>query len=183
MKYMDALMKWWADPETIVIPAGQDNRVIDWLDQQNADTWHQVVMSWNYDHGSKVLSWMLQQDRCDQGTAAQVFLVEGDGHWLWDALADPNKPQDDSHVCSVILKNWDRYKTADLQPKHRGISDRLIALVEEKGNQGRYANTALQDIMRYTGKRQAASRFGSEDGQIVVALEHWAHAKGIEITA
>ena len=182
MKKFDAMMQWWSDDDAIIIPAGEDARIIDWLQQQDADTWHQVVLSWNYDHGDKVLPWILTQDKCDQGTAAQVFFVEGIGHWLWDALADTKKAQDPDHLCSLVLKNWSRYRTSELKPNAQNIPDSLAKMILEKGDQGHFAGTPLSDIMRYCGTRETVSKFASEDGKIVIDLEYWIKSKGIEIT-
>ena len=182
MKQFDALMQYWNDEMATIIPAGQSDEIIEWLKQQDADTWHQVVMSWNYDHGDKVLSWILKQDKCDRGTAAQVFMVEGIGHWLGEALQDPNKAQDPAHVCSLVLQNWSRYRTGELKPGYGKIPDWAQKAIRENGNLGLYANSPLQEITQFSGQRDAVSRYGSEDGKIVVDFEWWLQSKGIKIT-
>lgn len=181
MNKMDALQKWWADPEVVVVPARQTEQIIEWLGQQSPDTWHQVVMTWNYDYGDKVLSWILAQENCDRGTAARIFLVEGVGHWLWDAFGDKNNANDETHVCNIVLRNWSRYKSGELKHGY-DIPDQMLELVQKKGGMGFLKNYPLQEIMGYEGSREAVSQYGSEDGKIVVALDFWMKAKGIELT-
>ena len=101
MDVITALNQWWADPDVLIVPAGEPEKTIEWLKDQTPETWHQVVMTWNYDYGDNVLTWILNQENCDRGTAARIFRVEGFGHWLHDiALAD-----DKNHVCNVALAN------------------------------------------------------------------------------
>ena len=84
--FQDAYDKWWADPEAEVVSCGNPEPVIEWLKGKSADDWHAIATSWNYDYGSEVLAWILEQEECDRGTAAHVFLTEAQGHWLDDAL-------------------------------------------------------------------------------------------------
>lgn len=177
MKKMDALFKYWEDPSCVIVPVGQTEKIIRWLSQQTPETWHCVAMTWNYDYNDKVLSWILQQDRCDKGTAARIFDVEGVGHWIGDkSLADSQ-----NHLCSIVLRNWNRYQTGKF---HHEPQDR--ALIQERVRKsmadGLYAGTPILDVAQYSGTRKAVSEFESEDGKIVVAFDHWVQTNGIEIT-
>lgn len=182
MDKMDALQKWWADPEVVVIPARQTEQIIEWLGQQSPDTWHQVVMTWNYDYGDRVLSWILEQENCDKGTAARIFLVEGVGHWLWDAFENESNAQDKAHVCNMVLRNWRRYRTGELKHGY-DIPEQILQLVQEKGDKGGFENSPLQEIISYEGNREAVSKYGSEDGKIVIAFDFWMKSKGFELPA
>lgn len=170
-------MAWWAAPDVVIIPARATRNIIEWLNEQDSDTWHNVVMSWNYDYGDEVLSWILKQDECDRGTAARIFLVEGLGRWL----GDEQLANDRNHLCHIALSNWQRYKRGEL---HHGLEiphDRKT-WVNEVSKQACYANMPIQNIMNFTGKREAVSKYGSDDGKIVVAFKHWIKTQGIVIT-
>lgn len=179
MVHMDALFQYWADPDHCIIPAGQTDRIIAWLEQQTPDTWHKVVMNWNYDHGDAVLSWILTQPACDKGTAARVFRIEGLGHWLAEVLADPAKADDTTHVCRIVLDNWHRYSAGELSPGAEEVPDWLQKRLAENAGADIVANTPLHAVLAYKGTRDAVSEFASEDGKIVVDFDHWAKANGI----
>lgn len=177
MKKMDALFEYWKDPDYIVVPAGQSDAIVEWLSQQTRETWHRVIMTWNYDYGCEVLSWVLDQQDCDKGTAARIFDVEGLGHWIWDeGLAT-----DRDHVCSIVLKNWERYRTGEFC-HHPHDRERLLEQVRIQMGRGLFTNTPILDVAQYSGSREAVSEFESEDGNIVVAFDHWVRTNGIEIT-
>ncbi len=177
MTEFDALMQYWTDPEVLVIPAGETDRIIEWLGQQTPNTWHKAVMTWNYDYGDKVLSWILQQDSCDRGTAARIFLDEGFGHWL----GDKDLANDENHVCLIALDNWHRYTAGAL--KHgMTVSEADHSKVQDVADWPEYANLPLAEIIGYEGTRDARSKYGSEDGKIVIAFDYWLKEKGIEIT-
>lgn len=176
MKKMDALFKYWEDPNYIIIEAGQPEKIIDWLSQQTPDTWHRVVMTWNYDYEDRVLSWILQQENCDKGTAARVFDIESLGHWLGNAKLAENE----NHLCSIILKNWERYSTGEF--RHNPQNEKmLLEKVRKHVENGLYANTPILGVAQYSGSRDAQSEFESQDGRIVVAFDHWVRTNGIEI--
>lgn len=180
MDHFDALMKYWQDPSYIIIPDGETDEIIAWLQNQTPDTWHNVVLSWNYDNGDKVLTWILNQEDCDRGTAAQVFLVEGVGHWLFDGWANAEAPLDDSHVCVVALKNWSRYKTGEF--KHRqSVTEAEIEKAIGQTHRAALDRQTVEDILRFQGTRDAVSEFGSQDGKIVVDFNHWLAENGISI--
>ena len=180
MNKMDALGLWWVDPAVVIIPAGETTRIIDWLAQQTPDTWHQIVMNWNYDYGYEVLAWILEQDNCDKGTAARIFLVEGVGHWLWDALGDTGSIGDEHHLCRVVLRNWHRYRAGELRPKYM-VPDAALELLRKSESHPLLTNTPILEIMNFEGVRDAFSKYDSEDGKVVVSLDHWAKENGIEI--
>jgi hypothetical protein len=179
MDKMGVLMKWWADPERVIIPAGETDRIIDWLSHQSPETWHQVVLSWNYDYGDRVLTWILTQEQCDKGTAARVFLVEGLGHWL----GDENLANNASHVCRVVLDHWHRYQTNDLKHGMKVPEDSRKWWAEADRVERLYGNSPVNEILNFEGTRDASSKFTADDGKIVIALEYWMEENGIEISA
>lgn len=180
MNYMDALSQYWADPETLIIPAGETDEITVWLESQSPDTWHHVVSTWNYDHGDVVLAWILNQDTCDRGTAANIFLVEGLGHWIWDVVEDEAKFNDPVHVCRIVLNNWHRYTTGDLHHGYRDtIPDDFLDTVRARDINAVFKDTVLADILAYQGQRDAQSKYGSEDGKIRLNFDYWAKMKGI----
>lgn len=46
-----------------------------WLPAQDPRTWHQVALTWNWGHGTAILDWLLDQPRCDRGTAIAIYLL------------------------------------------------------------------------------------------------------------
>ncbi|OED48155.1 hypothetical protein AB838_12130 [Rhodobacteraceae bacterium (ex Bugula neritina AB1)] len=161
----------------MIVQAGQPDTIIDWLTKQTPETWHRVVMTWNYDHEDKVLSWILTQEKCDKGTAARVFDVEGLGHWLGDdtLVRDPN------HLCSIILNNWGRYGSCEFNHSPQDEKEILERTQKHMAN-GMYVGTPILEVVQYVGSRDAVSEFEAEDGKIVVAFDHWTKTNGIEIT-
>lgn len=178
MEKMDALYKYWENPNYVIVKAGQPDAIINWLSDQTPETWHRVVMTWNYDHEDQVLSWILNQDKCDKGTAARVFDVEGLGHWLGDETL-ANQP---NHLCSIILSNWTRYRSDEFRhdPQDENM---ILERVQKSMANGLYAGTPILEVVQYVGSRDAVSEFEAEDGKIVVAFEHWAKSNGIEISS
>jgi hypothetical protein len=181
MNLFDAYNLWWADPSNLIIPAGKTEEILDWLTRQTPDTWHQVASSWNYDWQDDAVAWILEQDACDKGTAAQVFRVLGGGYWLTEVFNDPAKYDDEGALCKIILKNWHRYKSGELKPIAE-VPAFVMKMVEEKGDAPPFKNTPLKEIMTYSGTRGSESMYGSEDGKIVVTLDYWMESKGYELT-
>jgi len=116
-------------------------------------------MTWNYDHEDKVLSWILSQEKCDKGTAARVFDVEGLGHWLGDDTLAENP----NHLCSIILNNWTRYRSGEFfhSPQDKEF---ILHQVQKHMANGLYAGTPILDVVQYVGSRDASSEFEAEDG-------------------
>ena len=50
-----------------------DDAPMKWLAAHGPDEWHQVVISWNWDGGYSVFSWIAAQPACDRATAQ--FLI------------------------------------------------------------------------------------------------------------
>ena len=46
-----------------------------WLPGQDPRTWHQVALTWNWDNGTELLDWILDQPQCDRGTAIAIYLA------------------------------------------------------------------------------------------------------------
>jgi hypothetical protein len=45
-----------------------------WLESEaGPDDWHRVAMSWNWDHGDDVPTWICRQERCDRATALYLY--------------------------------------------------------------------------------------------------------------
>lgn len=182
MNLMQAMSEYWSDPETLVVPAGQPDRTIAWLAQQTPDTWHRVVATWNYDHGDQVLSWILNQDACDRGTAVCVFLTEGLGHWLSDAARNEHAFNDKTHVCRIVMDNWHRYTKADLNHGYNGrVPDDAMSEIARRDTNGFFEGTPLAEILSYQGTRDAQSKYASQDGKIMIDFDHWAEANGVSV--
>jgi len=177
MKITDVATMYFEDPNRIVLESTLPDTITEWLSNQTPDTWHNVATTWNYDYGDEVLSWILQQENCDKGTAAHVFEIVGTCEWLGDeALA-----KDENNLCSIILKNWDRYNSGEFYNKNEN-REMYLDWVHKYVAKGMYADTPILDVAHYTGSRDAQSRFESEDGEIIVNYYHWMKANNIEIS-
>lgn len=148
MDKMDAMFEYWADPDYVIIPERQDEIIVDWLKEQTPDTWHRVASTWNYDHKNLPLVWILNQENCDRGTAAQVFGVEGAAEWLHEQVNGVTSRYGDDHLCSVVLRNWHRYATGELKPAFSWPDD-LAKLVQKAPQAGRYHDRFPRRLMPY----------------------------------
>ncbi len=180
MKHMDALFQYWAEPDYIIIDANKTDEIIAWLEQQTPETWHNVALTWNYDAGDRVMRWMLDQDTCDKGTAAQIFCVEGVGTWLGEAVAATDLAKDKEHLCQVALSRWDSYETGDFKPNY-SVPEHVFSMIEEQADNPLFSGRPIKEILSFQGQRKAVSEFGSQDGMIVVDFDHWLGLKGITI--
>ncbi|MFW2541431.1 DUF4274 domain-containing protein [Primorskyibacter sp. 2E107] len=178
---MQAMAKYWAAPDTLVVEAGDPAAMIAWLEKQDVDTWHRVVQSWNYDSGDAVLRWILSRPECDRGTAAQVFLVEGLGHWINGVAADPRKFDDENHICRVVLDHWSHYEQGVLKPHEEHLPAALMARITALYDRPPFEGTAFRAIMEYQGERDAVSKYASEDGKIMVDFNYWAKVNGVTV--
>lgn len=138
-------------------------------------------MTWNYDYADEVLAWILQQERCDKGTAARVFLVEGMAYWLFDAAKNADLANDETNVCRIVLKNWHRYRTSEFNHNYE-VSEEMLNNVLGMRTEDYLVDTPLEEIMTYQGKHDAVSDYESSDGRIVVSMNVWMKSKGIEIS-
>lgn len=50
--------------------------LIDWLSRnKTADNLQRVGYTWNWDYGTAVLRWIIEQPQCDRATAKRIFLL------------------------------------------------------------------------------------------------------------
>ncbi|SLN22070.1 DUF4274 domain-containing protein [Pseudooctadecabacter jejudonensis] len=178
MPRWEAEMMYSGDPD-IVVAQGSD--VIPWLSQQGPETWHVVATGWNYGYGVDPLRWILTQQACDRGTAAQVFLVEGMGHWLWDVRANARVFDDDTHLCRLILDRWDSYGGSAFRPTVP-VHENQYRDAKAMQDAPPLADTPLAQILDYQGEGQAVSKYEAMDGKIVQSFDRWLDGKGITPT-
>jgi hypothetical protein len=181
MGKMDAFHLYWQDAEVEIIPAREPDRAIEWLKEQTPDTWHQVAMSWNYDSGYEVLTWIVNQENCDRGTAARIFNIEGVETWIWEILLAPFPEWQDDGLCSEIAKKWHSYKTGKFIHYPQGDIEDMLRRVVAADKTGIFENIPLAEILWFEGTRDAESRYASEDGRIVIDFDHWLKTKNITL--
>jgi len=179
MTEFDAMMRWWAERE-VIVPSGDADTTIAWLSTQTPDVWHCVAATWNYDSGDRVIAWILAQPECDQGTAARIFYALGDSNWLWEVVAQSELAQDESHLCHVILQNWDGYAKTGLK-RDWTFSESLMDKMNAAGKAGVLGHPALWAILNYEGHGEPESIYQSDDGKVVHSLAYWAAQNGIVI--
>jgi Domain of unknown function (DUF4274) len=83
--------------------------LIDYLSGRDPDLWHGVADGWNWDHDTRVLSWIASQKNCDQATAQLIFWVGNPYDFLPRhgkpfEVNDYNKPR--FEMLKMILQNW-----------------------------------------------------------------------------
>ena len=95
-------------------------------------------------------------------------------------MGDDARIGDETHICNVVLRNWPRYGSGRFDHDYDGSNwvrnrvDQTAAAYPDKA-------AILSEIMRYDGTEHAKSRYCAEDGNIIVALEHWARENGHDL--
>jgi hypothetical protein len=46
-----------------------------WLHENGPDEWHRWTLSWNWDHGTELIEWIVSQPNCDKGTALSAYYL------------------------------------------------------------------------------------------------------------
>ncbi|MBV9512273.1 MAG: DUF4274 domain-containing protein [Caulobacteraceae bacterium] len=58
-------------------PGSEDKDEIDiflaWLQENGPDEWHRWAIDWNWDHGTELFEWIVDQPNCDRGTALSIY--------------------------------------------------------------------------------------------------------------
>ncbi|MEM8653591.1 MAG: hypothetical protein AAGF36_02520 [Pseudomonadota bacterium] len=121
-----------------------------------------------------------EQENCDSGTAARVFLVEGVGHWIWPSFGNKARVLNEAHLCNIALRNWNNYKSGELEHGY-DVPDQVLEMVADRGHEGRLLGAPSKEIFACKGKREAVPEYSLEDDKIVVALGFWLKSKGLKI--
>jgi len=84
---------------------------MDWLEQSGPDEWHRWATSWNWDHGTDLIAWVIGQEGCDRGTALSVYyLAQPDFYAEFDTLdaarAQAGPDDDIVDLMVAICRNW-----------------------------------------------------------------------------
>lgn len=53
--------------------SSEQQELIDWLENASSIEMHQVAAGWNWDSGNEVLAQLIQNPRCDKGTALMLY--------------------------------------------------------------------------------------------------------------
>jgi len=83
---------------------------IEWLEERGPDEWHGFVAEWNWDYGSRIVMWVLRQERCDKATAILAFCRNGSDDVFtdkntYDAYHTP-EPDDRVRFAQEVLARW-----------------------------------------------------------------------------
>jgi hypothetical protein len=157
---------------------------MEWLQQQDFETWHAIASSWNYDYGLAPIHWIVSQPACDFGTAVQVFGVEAT-NWLttpsWEDLSHKNY-QLSWKACDLIVKRWQSNDFANAGLKLSQASDgmRTYRIIEKKTKErGEHVIWNVpESVDKYTGARQATSKYTVMNGSLYWEVAYWAKQKG-----
>lgn len=100
---------WLTLPDRPDIEEDELPLFMDWLEQSGPDEWHRWATSWNWGHGIDLLFWVIEQDRCDRGTALSVYyLAQPDFYARFDTIEAALKSGDGDAVdlMVAICRNW-----------------------------------------------------------------------------
>ncbi|HEY0628145.1 MAG TPA: DUF4274 domain-containing protein [Sphingomicrobium sp.] len=103
-----------------------------WLRDQTPRTWHQVALTWNWDDGTEVLDWILDQPACDAGTALALYL-SSEADWYADQFESMEQMNAEGHwgladaqFAARICERWaaGHFQTYNYHPGNPHLLDR-----------------------------------------------------------
>ena len=56
-------------------PDDEIDLFLEWLKENGPDEWHRWAISWNWDHGTELAEWIVDQPNCDRGTALSLYYM------------------------------------------------------------------------------------------------------------
>ncbi|WP_341368311.1 DUF4274 domain-containing protein [Yoonia sp. BS5-3] len=170
-----ALLHRWLEEGKIEI---SDNDFLGWLSKQAPDTWHAIVINWNWDYGSAPLLWIVSQPECDLGTAFHIFFIEA-SNWMtnltWEELDYPSY-QESWKTCKTIVDRWEQNDFGSAELMLRGYEQaqsyrKMEQNALEAGKQ--LAWVVPEYVYEYQGVRQHRSDFTWADGTLMHSFEYW----------
>src|SRR4051812_5920498 len=58
-----------------------DDVAADWIMSQGPDAWHKFAIGFNWDFGTDVAQWIVDQPGCDRGTALHLYYAAQPGYY------------------------------------------------------------------------------------------------------
>ena len=174
----EALRSQWRQcPRARLSSAPED--FLRWVKVQSPDTWHEIVLGWDYNCGDRddVLAWILDQPNCDLGTVAQFFFTAA----LGLADEDPEKLSPLYRRGWLQMKrvadNWQRGHYVRSELKHRvepydiKYYDDLVARRQAEGNPLPWTVPGPQE--RRFGMREPDSSYSYKPGHLRLTFAVW----------
>lgn len=159
----------WATP--IDLPG---ETVLDQVKQMSRDDWHEIALTWNWDHGCEVLAWITAQPDCDLATAVWVLFHTnaGDVAQYWDHGHHDGVAVMSREIVERIGTGFYRRADFSVGEMKRDWVDREIARLHAKGVAPWTSVPAdLFDRVSANGKHQP--KYTSVDPKIVYAYDYW----------
>lgn len=120
MSIFDEREKWVTETELEFSEAD----FIPWLKTQTYETWHEVVLGWNWDNGPKELLWISSQPECDMGTACHLFFSGAAGFLKYETQKKAPSDWDKQYwqMFKTIAQRWTEktFKNSELFPFKSG---------------------------------------------------------------
>ena len=89
-----------------------DALIFDWIRLQGPDAWHKYAISFNWDFGTEIARWIVEQPQCDRGTALYLYYAaQPDFYARYPSLDEARADQADEEaigLMTAICANWAR---------------------------------------------------------------------------
>lgn len=90
----------------------RDDLVFDWVRQQDSEGWHGYAVSFNWDDGTEIARWIVDQPDCDKGTALYLYYAAQPGYYVrYPSLEAARAIYVDEEALALMLAicaNWSR---------------------------------------------------------------------------
>jgi hypothetical protein len=138
--------RWAALPDRPDLDEDELSLFLDWLAENGPDEWHRWATNANWDYGTDLMRWVIDQESCDKGTALSVYYAAQPDYWAqYDTVeaARADVSGETVELMVAICEHWaaGRYRTYDFQPD-------VVAL--EYLQQGPEAMRALADELPWS---------------------------------
>jgi hypothetical protein len=116
---------------------GSEALIFDWIKAQAPDAWHKYAISFNWDEGTEIARWIVDQPRCDRGTALYLYYAaQPDYYARYASLEEAHAVFADEEVVDLmtaICANWARGLYASYRYSPGWVAEqRLPADVEQR---------------------------------------------------
>ena len=144
--------------------------LLDLIRQMRPDDWHELALSWNWDHGVVELNWITSQRDCDRATAVYVLCAGNPGD-----IATRASTYYAGFVRTVAARLENGfYPVADLalglSGRQRRGFERELAVARATGESPWQLPGSLLD---HPGVRRHQPKYAITEGRLHYHYEHW----------
>jgi len=87
-----------------------DDLVFDWVRQQGPEDWHRYATGFNWDSGTEIARWIIDQPGCDKGTALYLYYAASPGFYAQypsiEAARAAYIDEEAVELMTAICANW-----------------------------------------------------------------------------